>query len=248
MISIIFKKYTNTKNYMKKSILFMILGLSIFSFACQSKKTDNQETTLPAGVSKIIVKETLNAGGYTYINGTNDIWVAVRQQPIEVGKTYYYERALEMKDFHSKELNRDFPLIYFLNSISDQLSPSENKMSAAHQQNKTIQKLEVSIAPEEGIISIADLYAQKNELAGKAVHVKGKVAKFNQNIMGKNWVHIQDGSEFEGNFDLTITTSDIVAVGQVIEFKGTIALDKDFGAGYSYSLIMEEAEIQSNKN
>ncbi|WP_461643290.1 hypothetical protein [Labilibaculum euxinus] len=232
---------------MKRSILLMILGLAIFSFACQSKKTENQEATLPLGVSKVVVKETFNAGGYTYINGNNDLWLAVGQRPIEVGKAYYYKGALEMKNFHSKELNRDFPVIYFLNTISD--TPIENNMpmQASSMKKQKAKRIEVSIEKTKGITSISELFSKKDEFSGKQISVKGKVTKFNQNIMGKNWIHIQDGSDFEGNFDLTITCKDVVSIGQIIEVSGTIALDKDFGAGYTYDVIMEEAKIQNTE-
>ena len=232
---------------MKRSILLMILGLAIFSFACQSKKTENQEATLPLGVSKVLVKETFNAGGYTYINGNNDLWLAVGQRPIEVGKAYYYKGALEMKNFHSKELNRDFPVIYFLNTISD--TPIENNMpmQASSMKKQKAKRIEVSIEKKKGITSISELFSKKDEFSGKQISVKGKVTKFNQNIMGKNWIHIQDGSDFEGNFDLTITCKDVVSIGQIIEVSGTIALDKDFGAGYTYDVIMEEAKIQNTE-
>jgi hypothetical protein len=60
--------------------------------------------------------------------------------------------------------------------------------------------------------------------------------------MGKNWIHVQDGSEFNGEFDLTITTNAVAEVGQTITFEGTIALDKDFGYGYVYSILMEDAK------
>ncbi|WP_461633531.1 hypothetical protein [Labilibaculum euxinus] len=232
---------------MKRSILLMILGLAIFSFACQSKKTENQEATLPLGVSKVVVKETFNAGGYTYINGNNDLWLAVGQRPIEVGKAYYYKGALEMKNFHSKELNRDFPVIYFLNTISD--TPIENNMpmQASSMKKQKAKRIEVSIEKTKGITSISELFSKKDEFSGKQISVKGKVTKFNQNIMGKNWIHIQDGSDFEGNFDLTITCKDVASIGQIIEVSGTIALDKDFGAGYTYDVIMEEAKIQNTE-
>lgn len=244
MISIIFKQYTNTINYMKKSILLIILGLAIFSFACQSKKTENKKAPLPPGVSQIIVKETFNAGGYTYINGANDLWLAVGQRPIDIGKTYYYKGALEMKNFHSKELNRDFPVIYFLNTISDTPIANEKPMQASKMKMQTAKKLEVSIEKTEGVTSISDIFSKKDDFSGKEVTVKGKVAKFNQNIMGKNWIHIQDGSEFEGDFDLTLTGMEVVSVGQIIEVSGTIALNKDFGSGYSYDVIMENAKLQ----
>lgn len=226
-----------------RSILLFIASLAIFTVACQSKKSDKKEAMLPMGVSKIVVKETFNAGGYSYINGENNVWLAVGQRPIEVGKSYYYKDALEMRNFHSKELNRDFPLIYFLNTISETPIEKKQMTQAPKMKINPVRKLEVSIKSEAGVTSVADLYSKKEEFSGKTITVQGKVAKFNKNIMGKNWIHLQDGSEFEGDYDLTITSSEITTVGEIIKISGTIVLDKDFGAGYSYSVLLENAKI-----
>ena len=61
--------------------------------------------------------------------------------------------------------------------------------------------------------------------------------------MGKNWIHIQDGSGDSNNFDLTITTQDQAKVGDVVTFEGTIGTKKDFGYGYLYEVIMEDAKL-----
>ncbi|WP_372751392.1 hypothetical protein [Labilibaculum sp.] len=229
---------------MKKSISLVLLTLAFVTFSCQSKKTENKEAALPVGVSKIVVKQTFDAGGYSYINGTNDVWVAVGKNSIEVGKTYYYKNALEMRNFHSKELNRDFPLIYFINTISETFIDNDQQIPNAQMKKQTAKKIEVTMEKEEGISSIADIFSNKNEFSGKEVTIKGKVAKFNPNIMGKNWIHIQDGTEFEGNYDLTVTSSEFVSIGQIVEFRGIISLNKDFGAGYVYDVIMENAASQ----
>ena len=87
---------------------------------------------------------------------------------------------------------------------------------------------------------------EKEEFANKNITVKGVVTKFNPNIMDKNWVHIQDGTGGENSFDLTITTMDNVEVGSIVTFQGMVALDKDFGHGYKYDLMLEEA-VQLDK-
>jgi hypothetical protein len=103
----------------------------------------------------------------------------------------------------------------------------------------TVEKVNVKVEPCEGCVTISDLLANKKSYSGKVVKVKGKVTKYNPEIMGKNWIHIQDGSEFEGGFDLTITTDKKVTLGDIVTFEGKIALDKDFGYGYIYSVLME---------
>jgi len=105
------------------------------------------------------------------------------------------------------------------------------------------EKISDAVAPCEGCIRLTDLFSGKKSFEGKEIKVTGKVVKYNSEIMGKNWVHIQDGSEFEGEFDLTITTSGEVALGEVVTFSGKIALDRDFGYGYKYAILMEDGVL-----
>ncbi len=103
-------------------------------------------------------------------------------------------------------------------------------------------KINVTVSPCEGCIKITDLFANKKSYDGKVVKVTGKVVKYNPGIMGKNWVHIQDGTDYEGVYDLTVTTSQPAKVGDIMTFEGKIALDKDFGYGYFYTVIMEDSK------
>ncbi|MDO9614039.1 MAG: nucleotide-binding protein, partial [Bacteroidota bacterium] len=98
-------------------------------------------------------------------------------------------------------------------------------------------------APAVEGLSIAKLYSNRNDYAGKIIKMKGQVVKVNEEVMGKNWIHIQDGTKDGENFDLTITTLDKAAVDEVVTFEGTITLNKDFGYGYSYEVIMEDAKL-----
>jgi hypothetical protein len=100
------------------------------------------------------------------------------------------------------------------------------------------------IAKAENGQTVGELYADKAKYAGKPVTVRGKVVKTNENIMGRSWVHVRDGSGEEGKNDLTVTTKDPVPdVGDMVVVSGTLATDKDLGAGYSYEVIIEDAKI-----
>ena len=90
---------------------------------------------------------------------------------------------------------------------------------------------------------IAELYARKKELAGKEVIVRGKVTKFTPNVMGKNWIHMMDGTGSEGTNDLTVTTATAVQVGDVVLVRGVMNVDRDFGMGYAYEILVEDAEV-----
>lgn len=129
--------------------------------------------------------------------------------------------------------------------VRDSSGKTDMNKSKGHQNNKSnvaVEKMNVKVEPCEGCITISNLLANKKSYTGKVVKVKGKVTKYNPEIMGKNWVHIQDGSEFEGGFDLTITTDKKAAIGEDITFEGKIVLDKDFGYGYFYSVLMEDGK------
>jgi hypothetical protein len=125
---------------------------------------------------------------------------------------------------------------------SDNTEKNQTMKSHKGNSNVVIEKLNILIKPCKDCITISNLLSNKQSFSGKIIEVKGRVTKFNPEIMGKNWVHIQDGSEFNGVFDLTITTINTVSVGDTLTFEGKIALDKDLGYGYFYSVLMEEGK------
>ena len=99
------------------------------------------------------------------------------------------------------------------------------------------------IAAAKNVVKVEEVFAKKDTLNGKRITVKGEVVKFNSGIMGKNWVHIKDGSGKPGTNDLTATTNDTANIGDKVVVTGTLAVGKDFGAGYKYEAIMEEATL-----
>ncbi len=129
--------------------------------------------------------------------------------------------------------------------VKESFAKKDQKQNMEVQDHKapvTTEKIDVVVEPCAECITIAKLLADKQSYSGKIIKIKGKVTKFNPAILGKNWVHIQDGSEFHGGFDLTITTDVHVSVGETITFEGKIVLDKDFGYGYFYSVLMEDGK------
>ena len=135
--------------------------------------------------------------------------------------------------------------------VTDTFNKQDMSQIAGHQGNKSVvkqEKINVAIEPCDGCITISKLLAGKKSYSGNIIRVKGKVTKYNPGIMGKNWVHIQDGSEFEGAYDLTVTTDQQTSVGETITFEGKIVLDKDFGYGYFYSVLMEDGKPVTRSN
>jgi RecJ-like exonuclease len=94
-------------------------------------------------------------------------------------------------------------------------------------------------------VTVANIWANRKSLAGKMVTVRGKVMKFNGGIMGLNWVHLQDGtgSSRDGTHDITVTSNADARVGDIVTVTGTVAIDKDLGAGYNYPVIIQGATI-----
>jgi len=97
------------------------------------------------------------------------------------------------------------------------------------------------------VYKVEELYAKKEKLNGKKVTVKGKVVKFSPGIMGKNWIHLQDGSGKQGTNDITITTDQNTSIGENIAVTGNLVTNKDFGGGYKYEVIIEEATVKAEK-
>lgn len=98
-------------------------------------------------------------------------------------------------------------------------------------------------AAAKDTIKVEEVFAKKDALNGRKITVKGEVVKFNGGIMGKNWVHIKDGSGKPGTNDLTATTQDTAKIGDKVIVTGTLAVGKDFGGGYMYDAIIEDASI-----
>lgn len=237
--------------------LFIILVLLVgFSGCVKKNKVPTAQNLANPAMHEVKVNEVVQTSNYTYLkvsdNGAEN-WIAVTRQEAAVGETYYYEQALEMKNFKSKELDRTFETIYFVQGLSTQpvAAPAGgmgggmgSSMPAMHKGKPADgQKEGISVAPAEGGISIAKLFASRIDYSGKKIKMKGQVVKINDEVMGKNWIHIQDGTKDGENFDLTITTLDKVAMDEVVIFEGTITLNKDFGYGYSYEVIMEDAKL-----
>ena len=229
------------------NVSLFVFGLSVMA---QDPHTDS-------GLRKCIVQEVLQVASYTYLNvqeedGENK-WIAVPTIEAQLGESYYYKGGMPMPNFHSTELDRTFDSVLFLGSITsaeaiDIDSGMVDPNATIEEETKpvkqpTLDQLELNIEAVEGGIRIATLFENPQQYAGKSIKVAGEVTKFSANIMGKNWIHFQDGTSYEGTYDLMLTSQEIVSVGDVVVFEGVITLNKDFGAGYTYNIIIENATV-----
>jgi len=124
--------------------------------------------------------------------------------------------------------------------------PGDEPSGTSPHTKAVVERLEISLERADGGITIGELFSNRQSYANKTVRIRGQVTKVNRAIMGKNWVHVQDGTSDAGDYDLTITTIDDAKPGETVTFAGKIVLNKDFGSGYAYDVLMEEAQRQSH--
>ena len=231
-----------------------LLYIVIISAFLVSSCKNNRETYSPlsnnSSIHKVSVKEILQGGNYTFllvIENKEEYWMAVSKTDTKVKDILYYKNALLMRDFESKELNKVFDKILFVDNISHspQLLKSISKDTLDQKKKKNIsEKSDIKVDPAPGGITIGELFKNKADYANKTVVIRGQVVKINKNIMDRNWVHLRDGTSHEGKSDLTFTSLEEVNVGDVITFKGTVALEKEYGAGYNYPIVVESATLK----
>ena len=204
---------------------------------------------------------------------TGEVWAAVPQAAIENGAEVSIENPMPMDGFESKTLNRKFEKIYFgtlggqggapqaaapaggapnpMGGATPGMMPPGGMppggMAAQHAAAGAgptdVGDVKVPKATGANAKTVAEIHAQKAQLKEKKVTVRGKVVKSNAGIMGKNWIHVRDGSgtQEKGDNDITVTSESAANVGEVLVITGVVRVDKDFGAGYAYPVIIEEA-------
>jgi hypothetical protein len=208
-------------------------------------------TEVPGKTGK--VTETMDAAGYTYVQvdtGSETFWAAAPQFAVKTGDDVVVPEGMPMPDYQSKTLDRTFDMVYFVPSVLvGGAQGVSGEMPAEHPAiensgKTTVEKTDVDLTGIKAADqTVADVFAKKAELAGKPVKVRGKVVKFSPEIMGKNWIHLQDGTGEAGANDLTVTTSATAKMGDTVTISGVLTLDKDFGYGYAYDVIVEDAAV-----
>lgn len=253
---------------MKHILLTACLIFAAHAAFCKddSASTSQPSSTAPEGFSGKVV-ETLNAGDYTYVmidtgKGTN--CAAAPRFAVKVGDTATVPASMPMPKYHSKILNRDFDVVYFTDKVllngekSGQLAqlPKDHPPIDGAQMPELPKNhppigaaaakadLDFSgIKKADGGKTVAEVYSDKTKLSGKQVKIRGKVVKYNANIMGKNWLHLRDGTGKDGSNDLLVTSTSQAKVGSTVLVTGVVAVNRDFGANYKYPVVVEDAKV-----
>lgn len=242
--------FTNIMRLLMNKISVLLIAVVMIIGGCntESETSSNNNGTNEEisnnGNNAARVEDKIDAGNYTYMQVTENnktYWIAVTRMDIEKGEMVYFSQAMEMKNFKSESLNRTFESVLFVQDASK--FPNQKTGEDPHKNLTSRKNEQVSLETPEGNKTVEQIYNEKESLNGKTVKVKGKVVKFNSGIMNRNWIHIQDGTADGENFDLLVTSDALAAVGDVIVAEGELVLDRDFGAGYSYAVLLENAKI-----
>jgi hypothetical protein len=253
----------------KLTIPILAAGLLLTQAGCteseQEPVTDNPAlaSPVPDGAVRGTVLETMDSGGYTYVlmeAGEEKRWVATQQVAVAVGDVVQTTLGMAMSNFESASLNRTFDVVYFVDGLENLSSSRMPPMPEGHPalplpeghpiidsagEEQAAVAAVAEVAELEPGQNIAWVYANKDTLAGQSISLRGTVVKYNDGILGRNFIHIQDGSgdAAEGSYDLTVTSNDTTAVGETVVVTGTVTLNKDFGAGYAFPVLVEDASI-----
>ena len=212
---------------------------------CASASFANDENTGSGTVA-----ETMTSAGYVYVLLEEDnSWVASTTIPIVVGDKVKYTGGMTMKDFTSRTLKRSFEYILF----ASQLEVVNEVNAEAHADAPTtdphaVAKSAAAVAPATGEITpldggktIVDIRTESKSLKDQQVALRAKVMKVSENILGKNWITLQDGTGVAPDDKLLTTSQEVVTIGDVVTVKGMVKTDVDLGSGYKYKVVLEEA-------
>ena len=248
----------------------LIVMISLVLIGCnQKEKTQNKtdvatKSSIKKGTITGKVIETMDASKYTYVkiktSEGKEVWVAGPKQEMKVGRSVTVSTHMLMKKFKSKTLDKTFDEVYFVGSFDSNKKmkfhsfhggKSKKGTSFHGKKNKhseviTDMKIE-NIEKAEGGYRVNELFSKKAELKNKTVKVSGVVVKFTPQIMGKNWIHIQDGTGKDGTNDVTVTSQDLVEVGDHVIVTGTFIADKDLGSGYFFPVLLEKSKLEKIK-
>jgi hypothetical protein len=227
------------KTVMKPALVLAALLLTATGITAQAAPSAEALTV------KGQVLEARDVDNYTYLRlktAEGEIWAAVPTSTVKSGAVVTIGDAMMMENFESKALKKKFDKIVFGQIIDPNPKPvSPHGVAAAPV--APVAKVAKATGPDAR--TIAEVVKGKATLKGKSVLVRGQVVKVNNGILGKNWLHLQDGSgtAAEGTNDILVTTKDMARLGDVVTVKGTVQTDLDLGSGYSYAVLIEDAAI-----
>jgi hypothetical protein len=228
---------------MKPVNVLAALLLAAAGFTAQAAPTQQ------APVVKGEVLETRSVESYTYLRlktAEGEIWAAVPTATVKKGAQVTIGNAMTMTNFESKTLNKKFDKIIFGQLVDPNAKPAAPHGAASGSTAGApapIAKVPKATGPDAR--TIAEVFKGKGTLKDKTVTVRGQVVKVSLGILGKNWLHVQDGSgsAADGTNDIVVTTKGEAAIGDIVTAKGKVRTDVDVGSGYKYAVLIEDAAL-----
>lgn len=242
-----------------------LLSLSLLLFSCQQGPTVLEEDSQAAqgifepasGSSKsqtsqaesehrVFLMDTLSGSRYSYLKvreGDKEFWLATLKRSYTLEEEYIFEKGIYKTDYYSTAFDRSFDEIYLVSDLRPAFSQGQQEALGNIFESKSPAKdlSTADIQAMDGAISIKELIENADSYVDQEVKLTAKVVKINANIMDRHWLHLKDGSMDQ--FDLVATSQTAVPAGHTINLKATLRKSVDFGAGYSYDLILENAEV-----
>jgi hypothetical protein len=223
---------------MKKLLVIWMLAASALAWAAGSVTGE--------------VLEVLQVDSYTYLRmrtANGETWGAVPTAQVKKGAIVTLEDITVMNNFEGKTLKRTFKTVVFGNLAGPAGAAGKSAAVSPHTGvPKAAETLDVKVPKAEGANArtVGEILSKPADVKDKPVLVRGKVVKFSGGIMGRNWIHLQDGTgaAADKTNDLLVTTTEQAKVGDVVTAKGVVRIDKDFGAGYVYKALVENAALQ----
>ena len=211
------------------------------------------EANAPRGASiKGEVLEVRDVDAYTYLRlrtSDGETWAAVGKTPVQKGAEVTIENAVVMHNFESKTLKRTFDKIAFGSLAGAGGAPAGGDLAQMHggfSRAADVGDIKVAKAKGPDARTVAEIVGKRSELKDKPVTVSGKVVKSTSGVMGRNWLHLRDGTgaAADGTNDVVVTTKDEAAVGDIVTAKGVVRTDVDLGSGYTYKVLVDSATLQ----
>ncbi len=218
-------------------------GTGIFSSPKTIPIPSPSETGIGNDVHTVKALEVLPTSRYVYVKvneGNEDFWIATGLREVQVGAFYFYRDGLLKTNFESVEHKRVFDKLYLVSSLVE----ADHGSTTTKVVNPSNTETNVNVLPKaenKGSVKISALVANPTNYEGKRIQITGTCVKVNANIMGRNWIHLKDGSK--DDYDLVVTANVQIPVGETVTITGTVVLDKDFGSGYHYDILLEEGVI-----
>ncbi len=226
----------------------------IFSGNAPASENMQNSASITEDMHTVIAKKVMQSTKYVYVyvqEGEEEFWIATTKQEIKVGSSYFYRGGFLKTNFESKEHNKVFDKIYLVTKLvsSDHGASGTaavDDMGSMNTNGSEVATMSTGSGPAKkievkGSITIAELFANPKKYSGKNIQVSGECVKLNSNIMGRNWIHLNDGSTKK--HDVVITSDTPVPIGKTVTMVGMVVLDKDFGSGYRYDILLENGAV-----